>query len=177
MRIAVIAPLLLAFVAVPSIGQNSAPLPIQQRVAPSLERSACPLSMHVRQKTGSSMMATDKNVDGAKMFGARLRLVLNPNGASEPLAKARVTVRGLGVNPKLTPLHSGAERRADMVMTLEIPLADAENLDFAGDLVLPGFTAALTVELESVTLENGEVWSFGGETCRVVPDPLMLINR
>jgi hypothetical protein len=64
-----------------------------------------------------------------------------------------------------------------MVMTLNIPLAGAENLDFAADLVLPGFTAALTVELESVTLENGEVWSFGGETCRVVPDPLMLINR
>ncbi len=46
----------------------------------------------------------------------------------------------------------------------------------AAELVLPGFTSVGSVELLSITYQDGSTWSLAkGEACRVVPDRLMLV--
>jgi hypothetical protein len=182
MRIAVIAALSLLSAPLGAVGQNAATLVAQAQVPSQLPPQSCPLDMHVHQGTGGGLVATDKKDPSAKPAtnnsAARLQLFLNdPSKAGRHIVKARVKVRGLGDRAKLLPLGSSAEGGPDMAMTVTIPLAAGSDPDFSGDLVLPGFTAALSVELKSVTLDSGEVWSFKDQACRVAPDLLMLINH
>lgn len=112
------------------------------------------------------------------MTAARLKLFLNDRSKSDRhMVKARVQVRGLGDSAKLLPVGSKPDGGPDMAMTVTIPLIAGTGPGFAGDLVLPGFTAALSVELKSVTLDNGEVWSFKNQACRVAPEMLMLVDK
>jgi hypothetical protein len=182
MRIAVIATLILASAPLVSIGQNAAPLSVQQKLAPRVEPQLCPLDMHVRQGSGGGLVATDKERHSAAphALAARLRLLLNQRPDfkdSRHLVKARVRVRGLGDSAKLLPSVKTPDGGPDLAMTVTIPLTAGSNPDFSGDLVLPGFTAALSVELKSVTLDSGEVLSFKDRACQVAPDLLIPINH
>lgn len=176
-----IAAFVLASASLAFAGQTSAPVPVQQNMERRADATACPLDMHVHQGSGGGLVATDKDKHPATPHAtaARLRLLLNDRPDSRNnrhLVKARVRVHGLGDSAKLVPLDKAPDGGPDLAMTVTIPLTAGSNPDFAGDLVLPGFTAALSVELKSVTLDNGEVWSFKDEACRAVPEPLMLVH-
>jgi hypothetical protein len=182
MRIAAIATIILASACLASAGQTSAPVPALQNMKGHVDPTPCPLDMHVHQGSGGALVATDKDKHPADnhAIAARLRLLLNDRPESmnsRHLVKARVKVHGLGDSAKLVPLDKTPDGGPDLAMTVTIPLTAGSNPDFAGDLVLPGFTAALSVELKSVTLDTGEVWSFKDEACRAVPEPLMLIHE
>ena len=182
MRIAVIALLPLLSGPFAASGQNPAPHVAQGQI-PSQLPPSCPLDIHVHQGAGGGLVATDKDEKdpsskpATNNIASRLKLFLNdPSKTNRHIVKARVKVRGLGDRAKLLPLGSNPEGGPDMAMTVTIPLTTGSNPDFSGDLVLPGFTAALSVELKSVTLDTGEVWSFKDQACRVAPEMLMLLH-
>ena len=63
-----------------------------------------------------------------------------------------------------------------MRKTITVTFAPEDAGSVAADLVLPGFTSVSAVELQSITYQNGAVWSIAkGETCRVTPDRMMLV--
>ncbi len=132
--------------------------------------------MHVRQGVSGGIMTAGKPGQVEKS-GARLNLLLDDRGTGNPqhMVKARVRVHGLSANPTILPADPASARPTDMVMTVTIGLTPGAESGFSGNLVLPGFTAALRVDLQSITLEDGSVRSFS-DACRAVPDGVMPVG-
>ena len=65
---------------------------------------------------------------------------------------------------------------ADVVRSLAIQFTSASGNTASGDLWIPGMTAVLTIDLNSVTFADGSTQSFTAhDDCRVAPDHLMLV--
>ena len=146
----------------------------------------CPVDMRVRQQRGGATVAVDENGVKRRVFAQRLRLFLNDqrrDKAGQKIVSAAVTVHGTGTKARMQPLGSGSNDYFDlnsssMVRTLKVDLAKWDEPGVSGDFLIPGFTSANRVDLEFVTYEDGSTWKLGkNDTCRVAPDPLMLINR
>jgi hypothetical protein len=146
----------------------------------------CPVDMRVRQKMSGGTVAVDENGVKRKVFAQRLRLILNslrPGNSGQKAVSATVTVHGTSGTARLQPLGPVSNHVRDlssgsMVRTLRVGLGDWGDQGVSGDFFLPGFTSASQVDLESVTYEDGTTWKLSNnESCRVAPDPLMLIER
>ena len=144
----------------------------------------CPVDMRARQRMGGEMVAVDKNGVKRRVFAQRLRLFLNdlrPAEKDRKIASATVTVHGSGVKARLAPVgeeSAGARDSGSLERTLTVGLANWGEAGVSGDFGLPGFTSASRVDLDSITYSDGTVWKLSGnETCRVAPDPMMLINH
>ncbi len=147
---------------------------------------ACPIDMRVHQRMGGSTVAVDANGIKRKVFAQRLRLFLNDlrrDSAGQKIVSATVTVHGTSTKERIQRLNSAPGTDFDsssgsMAKTLNVDLAHWGEPGVSGDFLLPGFTSASRVDLESVTYEDGSVWKLSGnQTCRVAPDPVMLINH
>jgi hypothetical protein len=140
----------------------------------------CPVDMRVRQRMGGAAVAADENGVKRRMFAQRLRLLLNdlrPDMAGRKVVSATVTVHGTGVKARMQHAGSGNDRDS-IVKTLSVDLANWGEPGFSGDLFVPGFTSTSRVDLESVTYDDGSTWKLSkNESCRVAPDPMMLINH
>lgn len=146
----------------------------------------CPVDMRVRQRMGGGMTAVDENGVRRRVFAQRLRLFLNdlrPDFAGQQIVSARVTVHGSNGKERIQRVGSGSIDDRDMssgqmARTLNVDLANWGEPGVSGDFRLPEFTSASRVDLVSVTYEDGSTWKLSGnETCRVAPDPLMLIHQ
>jgi hypothetical protein len=138
---------------------------------------ACPLDMHVRQRAGGSLVSTDDHGRRVKTFAARLKLEikdLRPERSGQHMVTAKVSVHGWTPKERILPLDSRIDRNGDLVKTMTVPLAGGGLPDASADLWLPGFTAARMVRLESITFDDGDVWSFG--SCEAAPDLYMPVN-
>ena len=63
-------------------------------------------------------------------------------------------------------------------MNLTVALAEWGEPGVSGDFRLPGFVSADRIDLQSITYEDGSTWKLAGkESCRVAPDPIMLVDR
>lgn len=181
MRIALGLGLVLISVSMYSAAQNASLLVPAGPVTRAVAASACPLDMRVRQGVGGKTMAVDENGAQVEIFAARLKLLLNdarPNRTNERMVKARVTVRGWNGKEQILPAGSARESAWDQArITLTVSLTGGGLPEASADLMLPGFTAARIVELESVTFDDGDVWSFAGSSsCRVAPDLYMPVS-
>ena len=146
----------------------------------------CPINMRVRQGIGGGMLAVDKNGAKRQVFAPRLRLFLNderPGNSGQRIVSATVTAHGSGGKAKILPLGSSAgEGRdsgsGDVERTFTVNLGSWGEPGVSGDFRLPGFVSTSRVDLESVTYEDGSTWRLTGQqTCRVAPDPLMLVGN
>jgi hypothetical protein len=138
--------------------------------------SGCPIAMHARQGIGGRLSAA-RNGHHAEKFAAHLQLGLNDGHvkSAPQMLRARVIVHGLNGNERILPAMGGAGH-ADIIRTFTVNLAPDEEPGMAGELVLPGFTSARLIELESVTYTDGSTWKFSNPSaCRAVPDMLMRI--
>jgi hypothetical protein len=94
------------------------------------------------------------------------------------MVEATVTVHGLNGAEQIVPAHARPDRSSEAVKTLTVRLAPNGEPEVSGDLRLPGFTATLMVDLDSVTYDNGAVVRFAGSSvCHAPPDMLMLVSR
>lgn len=141
----------------------------------------CPLAMHVRQAAGGQMIATDKSGAHLKMFAAHLQLQLRDsrsNRTSQRMVNATVTVRGWNGKAKVLPANSYQAPIGDLVKSFTVELTGGGLPDASAELHLPGFTSARMVELESITFDDGQVWSFkGSSACHAAPDPFMPVGH
>ncbi len=180
MRIAFVTAVVLAAGAVSSAAQNAAPFPWQPVMVSYTPLQTCPIDMHVRQGIGSKMMAVDKHGSQVQMFAARLKLLLKdlrPDRPARHMVEATVTVHGLNGAEQIVPADAHRTRSAQAVKTLTVRLTPNGDPEVSGDLRLPGFTAALMVDLDSVTYDDGDVIKFSGSSaCQAPPDMLMLVG-
>ncbi len=180
MRIAFVTLLVLATVTVTSAAQSAAPFPWQPGMASYTPIPTCPIDMHVRQGIGSRMMVVDRHGVQVEMFSARLKLLLrdlHPDQNPRHMVNATVTVHGLNGAEQIVPADAHRDRSAEAVKTLTVRLTNDGEPDVSGDLRLPGFTATLMVDLESVTYDDGAVMKFSGTSaCHAPPDMVMLVG-
>jgi hypothetical protein len=136
--------------------------------------------MHLRQGIGSRMMAVDKHGAQVQMFAARLKLLLRdlrPHRPAQQMVEATVTVHGLNGAEQIVPADAHRNRSAEAVKTLTVRLTPDGDPEVSGDLRLPGFTATLMVDLDSVTYDDGTVVKFSGSSaCHAPPDMVMLVG-
>jgi hypothetical protein len=136
--------------------------------------------MHVRQGVGSTMTLVGKDGVRAKMFAAQLKLLLKDLRAAAPgrrMVKATVTVHGLNGAGQILPIDEHPGRAAEVTKSLTVRLATNGDAEMSGDLLLPGFTATLMVDLDSVAYDDGAVWRFAGSSaCHAAPDFLMPVG-
>jgi hypothetical protein len=182
MRFAPVLGFALLFGSFPSPAQKPAPEDMQFRAwEHNVGASTCPIDMHVRQGIGSRMMAVDKRGAQVEMFAARLKLLLkdlHPDQNPKHMVNATVTVHGLNGAEQIVPADARRDRSAEAVKTLSVRLTPDGEPEVSGDLRLPGFTATLMVDLDSVTYDDGAVMKFSGSSaCHAPPDMVMLVGR
>ena len=181
MRIARLAGLVLLPGAFAAVAQVS-PFSVEGGQVVRTFKAECPLDMRVRQGAGGRMIATDKNGERVETFEARLKLLLTdlrPNRTDQRMVKATVTVRGWTGKEQILPVGVMRDHDGNLArMGLTVPLSGGGLPEASADLHLPGFTAARLVELESITFDDGQVWSFtGASACQAVPDPFMPVGN
>jgi hypothetical protein len=140
----------------------------------------CPIDMRVRQGIGSRMMAVDEHGAQVEMFAARLKLLLkdlDPDQNRKHMVNATVTVHGLTGKEQILPADTHGGGSADVAKTLTVQLTSDGEPEVSGDLRLPGFTATLMVDLDSITYDDGAVVKFSGSSaCHVPPEMVMLVG-
>ncbi|HET6207637.1 MAG TPA: hypothetical protein VFD98_12565 [Terracidiphilus sp.] len=183
MRIALSLGFVLISASTYSFAQGALPAPVRavdgtRASAPS----ACPLDMRVRQGVGAKTMAVDRNGRQMEMFAARLILLLKDARREQPvearMVGATVTVHGTTARGQVLPADTRQGASGEVVKTLEVRLTAYGEPEVSGDLLLPGFTSARMVDLESVTYDDGSTWRLSGtDTCHVAPDLLMPVKN
>jgi hypothetical protein len=181
MRLPAVLGFTVLFGLLPSVAQKVTPPDLKLRAVEQASLATlCPLDMHVRQGIGGRMLAVDEHGAQVEMFAARLKLLLKDLRANQPasqMEKATVTVHGLSGKEQILPADSRSDRPADRVTTLTVRMTGDGEPEVSGILRLPGFTAALMVDLESVIYDDGTVVKFSGsEACHVAPDFLMPVG-
>jgi hypothetical protein len=66
----------------------------------------------------------------------------------------------------------------EAIQTLTIPFSKGADGIATADIWLPGFSVVEAIDLKSVVYTDGSAWSLAdGATCRIVPDPFMLVTQ
>jgi len=142
------------------------------------QTSGCPVSLRAQHLADGSMVrARDAHPKGV---GQWLHLSAANPGAKQ-VARALITVRGFADVPRITDASAAGEAQADAERTIPVsfatvPFSGAAGQAAAADVWVPGMTAVTSIDLKQVTYADGSLWSFaGGGSCRITPDPLMLV--
>lgn len=132
------------------------------------------MSLRAQQVGSAGMLAAEKGPP--KGTGQGLHLILMSPDLRK-IAGATVTVRGLTAKGRVVQALSNQADSSDTARTLNVTFVAGEGKEAAADLWVEGMTAVRTVNLNSVTFVDGSTWKpLAGSSCRVVPDPMMLIN-
>jgi hypothetical protein len=127
--------------------------------------------MHALQGTGRGLIAV-RDQRPSSSFAQRIHLALGDRQTAK-VVSARVVVQGYSGKGRMA--QASMNLTADLKRTVDVSFTPEEN-GSASDLVLPGFTAVSSIRLESIAYDDGSTWKVAAEqTCRVAPDPLMLV--
>jgi hypothetical protein len=166
--------------AVQGSGPGSGPSSVVVLTAPA-QTSGCPVSRRAKHLADGSMVRASRGTH-PQGVGQWLHLTAaNPQvkqlaGAAKQVSRALITVRGFADVPRMTEAAAGGETRADAQRTMTISFSGAAGQANAADVWVPGMTAVTSIDLKRVTYADGSVWSFAGSgSCRITPDPLMLV--
>ena len=142
----------------------------------------CPVSMRAQHGATGGMLQADK---GRPKGPAQLLHLTLISPDSRRIVSARVRVRGLSGRVRTTQAlseqgdsvqGSSMHDDADVVRTLAVRFTSAPGSSATSDLWIPGMTAVLTIELNSVTYADGSTQSFAArDACHVAPDLKMLV--
>jgi hypothetical protein len=118
------------------------------------------------------MVQVDRN--RPKGLAQRLHLTLfNPEG--KQIVSAQVRAHGLSGASRAT-LAVSDTLKPDSMRTLVVHFAPDTPKTVTGDLWVPGMTAVLTLDLNSVTFADGSTRTFTErDGCHVAPDLKMLV--
>ena len=142
--------------------------------------TGCPVSLRAQHLADGGLVRTRSGVsqESAQTEGPGQRLhvtVTNPN--SREIRGATITVHGYSNKPRVTQALSSGQEASDASWTTTLSFAGAQGKTESADVRVPGMTAVETIELKTVAYADGSVWRFTGcESCRVTPDPLMLVS-
>ena len=111
------------------------------------------------------------------MTGLSQRIYLTSAGTSgnHAVVSASVAVHGLTPQSRVVPVQSGDER-AQASRKLKVSFSSDASGAAGADLAVRGFSAVLSIDVDSVTFADGSTWKSAAGACRVIPDPVMLIG-
>ena len=91
------------------------------------------------------------------------------------VSTAELVVRGFSDKPRIT--QSNGNSQPDAERTVVVTFASRPDGRAIGSVWAPGLTAVDSISLKSLTYLDGSVWnSPAAQTCRITPDPMMLIS-
>jgi hypothetical protein len=148
-------------------------------VLPSPAAPACPVSMRAEHRSGGGVITTGKSQIVGSM--QHIRLILDHAAYPVRVTAATVTIRG--TNGKWRTMNASQFQTQPQPSSPYISstlnavfLRDGDDSE-TSDLELPGFTSVKSIRLDSVTYADGTIWTpADGRSCRVEPDPLMLVS-
>jgi hypothetical protein len=134
--------------------------------------SACPVRLRAQHGADGTMRKVDQN--RPQGVAQKLHITLTSND-SRQITEAHLKVRGASIRGKLTPSDS-SRSNMDYTRNVAVKVRQTTDNEATGDVWVPGMTAVLEVELNSVTFADGGMQWFGpSQSCRFTPDHLMLI--
>jgi hypothetical protein len=135
----------------------------------------CPVGLRAQQTADGGLLAARNRP--TKGTGQGLHLTLT-NPDSRQITAAQVTVRGLTAKARVTQTISPQDESSQATKTMEVKFSAGPNNAVSADLWVPGLTAVLAIDLDSVTYADGSSWKLDATTaCRTVPDKIMLIGN
>lgn len=138
----------------------------------------CPVAMQAKQGTGNGLIKVREGHSSPPPSSGpsqRIHLVLMRGRAAQVIA-AKVRVRGLSGKNRMQQTEGINGPSPDRTVTFNAKFAPESNTSVAADLVLAGFTSVETIDLLSITYNDGSTWKMASRNaCRVTPDPMMLI--
>jgi hypothetical protein len=161
--------------------QGSTPQSVTVLTSPP-QTSGCPVSLRAEHKADGTMVQAGDQTRGTHPkghagIGQWLHLTLaNPKG--KKVTAALITVFGFSDKARMTQTSgNGADARRTITVPFStVPLSGAAPATAEADVWVPYMTAVQSIEIHSVTFDDGAVWSFAGKAgCHIMPDPLMLI--
>jgi hypothetical protein len=135
--------------------------------------SGCPVSLRAQQISSADMMQVRKGQP--QNSGQRLHLTLTDRDSKQIVA-ATVAVQGFTFTPRLMNTVLKPEKGSSQA-TRTIQVGFQAGTSVAADILVPGVSAAQTIDLVALTYADGTEWKLAeGQSCRITPDPLMLIS-
>lgn len=139
----------------------------------------CPIDMHASRGVWDHTVRVrnGKREPEPPQLGQRITLSLKDDQPSG-IVSATVRIRGMNGKNRMMLTPAGTEQDWNAVTTLRTKFFRENDGSFSADLRINGFTAVHSVELIRVLYADGSSWSKSdASTCRVQPDPLMLITE
>ncbi len=183
MRFSSIAAIALALASLPLVAQNQseasfgvASIQGLSAIPSQVNRpSACPVDMRAQHLAYGDMVKTGDAAPAPKGPGQRLQLTLG-SAAARQIVRATMTVHGLSPKSRVWRATPAQGASSDTVRTLTVPFSRGASGIATAEIWLPGFSAVEAIDLKSVVYTDGSTWSLAdGATCRIAPDPFMLI--
>jgi hypothetical protein len=143
------------------------------QIATASDAESCPVSLRARQ----SAAASARQVLGGRPGGiAQLLHLTVRDRDSRQVVAASVTVHGYAGQGRIAQTTLGQDR-PNAAKVLKVRFVAGDPGQFASDLSVPGFTAAISVRVNSVTFGDGSMWKPApGEFCTSRVDGLMLVG-
>ncbi|HUB53343.1 MAG TPA: hypothetical protein VL986_14405 [Terracidiphilus sp.] len=133
----------------------------------------CPVSLNVQHLPDGSMIRTSHGNERPHPSG--IGQWLHINIMTPTVATATLLVHGYSDKGRMTQTDSKGGPDATRTVTVTFP--ETANGQSTGSVWVPGLTAVDSLDLTALTYVDGKTWSAqSGHTCRVTPDPLMLIS-
>lgn len=154
--------------------QNPGPSPAPTTTTARAQKMniSCPVRLRALHGADGSIVKVDK--DRPKGIAQLLHLILT-SPDSRQIVEARLRVRGTSGKGRVTQTATAGDG-SDAVRNLVVQFTPGPEKEVARDVWVPGMSAVLGVELNSVTFDDGTTLRFGAaHGCRFTPDHLMLI--
>jgi hypothetical protein len=134
----------------------------------------CPVSIQASHLSDGNVVKT--GTDHPRGVGQRLHLKLQ-SPDQRTIASATLNLRGWTATGRAAKVGSSDDAALE-ARTLSVPFTlDADRMS-SSDIWVPGLTAVVSVELQSVKYTDGSTWTpVQGHACRAAPDHLMLVTQ
>jgi hypothetical protein len=151
----------------------------QKMVAAAMaQMPVCPVSLHARQSAAAFARQVNGN-DPDRPRGNAQRLHLSVAGPKpKRVVAANVTVHGFAGKPRIvqTMSTSGGDD-SDAAKTMDVRFAAGTGQEDAADLWVPGLTAVQSIDVNSVTYDDGTTWKVAAaNSCHSLVDGTMLVG-
>lgn len=136
----------------------------------------CPAAFTARQGGNGNLISVKPGEKSDQEKGVSQRIHLSVAGLKNAsVVEAQVTVHGLAPRARVVAVRSGGDPE-QISRTLSVGFSNDSAGGSAADLLLGGYSAVFSIDVDSITYADGSTWRSGKGTCRVVPDPMMPID-
>lgn len=135
----------------------------------------CPIDMRAQRQSGVGAVVptADRNKGPVQELAFTLK-----NSTPKEIVDLQITVHGINSKGRVSPLKTSSADSSQIQKSLDLKLKIGPESRTSTTLVLPGFTAVRSIELDSVNYAGGSSWrSSTVHSCHIYPDATMLISK